>query len=131
MAARGSTIEDCGWCLVNAELRAREQPEFVMPDRSRREALMVADAAKLLFDIESRDGDAIIDRGVDRMWVIVKQRTEGGYIGVLDSHPDYGETVLLRQGTEVIFGPEHIIEISQPPLDYLEGKYGSTFFPSE
>ena len=49
---------------------------FEIPDLAERQSLSPGDAAKLLFDIETKENGAIIDRGVDRMWVIVKTRTE-------------------------------------------------------
>ena len=51
-----------------------------------------------------------MDRGVDRMWVVVKARTNGGYVGVLDNNPGPAENLRLREGDNVAFGPEHIAE---------------------
>ena len=69
-----------------------------------------------------------MDRGVDRMWVIVKARTESGYIGVLDSDPGAAENLRLREGDSVTFGPEHIADIATPPRHYVIQKYGASFF---
>jgi hypothetical protein len=83
---RHSKIETDGWELVSAEDRAAAAPEmFQIPSRSRRESLSPGDAMKLLFDIETRECGHVVDRGVDRMWVIVKAKTDEGYIGVLDT----------------------------------------------
>ena len=62
------------------------------------------------------------------MWVIVKARTERGYIGVLDSDPGTAENLRLREGDSITFGPEHIIDISTPPREYVIKKYGASFF---
>jgi hypothetical protein len=79
-----SKIARDGWELVSAEDRNAGHPEtFQIPSREKRESLAPGDGAKLLFDIETREHGRIVDRGVDRMWVIVKARTEHGYIGVL------------------------------------------------
>lgn len=43
------------------------------------------------------------------MWVIVKERTEVGYVGTLDNDPYC--TDQLRAGTEVHFEPRHVISI--------------------
>jgi hypothetical protein len=124
-----STIDENGWALVSAEERAAAAPDtFQIPPRVTRESLSPGDAAKLLFDIETRKGDHVIDRGVDRMWVIVKARTEGGYIGVLDNNPGIAENLRLREGDLVSFRPEHVANIGQPPREYLVEKYGASFF---
>jgi len=62
------------------------------------------------------------------MWVIVKARIEGGYIGVLDNDPGTAENLQLREGDVITFGPEHIAEISTPPREYVIEKYGASFF---
>jgi hypothetical protein len=93
-----TTIEESGWELVSAEERAAAAPStFQIPPRSARESLSPGDGAKLLFDIETREGGRIVDRGVDRMWVIVKARTEGGYMGVLDNDPGSAENLMLHE----------------------------------
>jgi hypothetical protein len=122
-----ATIEDDGWRLLDAELCAQEHLGFEPPERSRREALVPGDAAKLLFDIETREDGKVIDRGVDRMWVIVTERTKAGYVGLLDSDPGHAENLDLVTGTDVEFGPEHVIDIDRPPREYIEAKYGARF----
>lgn len=124
-----TTIEADGWALVSAEERAAAAPTtFVIPSRAMRESLSPGDAAKLLFDIETRDGGRVIDRGVDRMWVIVKAKRKVGYIGVLDNNPGAAENLTLREKDLVLFGPEHVADIGRPPRDYIVEKYGRSFF---
>ena len=84
--------------------------------------------AQLLFDIETKEGGRVVDRGVDRMWVIVRRRTGDVYSGVLDSDPGQAEGLSLRPGTEVNFRPEHVIAIERPPDGYVLEKYGQDFF---
>ncbi|KQN06446.1 hypothetical protein ASE78_15945 [Sphingomonas sp. Leaf25] len=49
---------------------------------------------------------------VERMWVVVRERIPGGYLGVLDNEPDsIGKTDEFWVGTELPFRPEHIINI--------------------
>ena len=118
-----------GWELISAEgLNASHPDTFQIPAREKRESLALGDAAKLLFDIETREEGRVVDRGVDRMWVIVKGRTEDGYIGVLDNDPGTAENLRLREGDNITFGPEHIAEIGTPPRDYVMKKYGASFF---
>ena len=62
------------------------------------------------------------------MWVIVKRRTGDLYVGVLDSDPGVAEGLTLRPGTEVLFGPEHVIGIDRPPDGYILEKFGPGFY---
>jgi len=124
-----SKLENDGWELISAEDRNASHPEtFQIPSREKRESLTQGDGAKLLFDIETREEGRVVDRGVDRMWVIVRARTNGGYIGVLDNNPGTAGNLRLREGDNVAFGPEHIAEIGTPPRDYIIKKYGASFF---
>jgi uncharacterized protein YegJ (DUF2314 family) len=123
-----TTIEKNGWTLDSAEERAADAPAtFLIPSREVRESLSPGDAAKLLFDIETREGARVIDRGVDRMWVIVKTKTDRGYIGVLDNDPGHAENLTLHEGDLVIFRPEHVADVGRPPRDYIVKKYGASF----
>ena len=118
-----------GWELISAEDRNAAHPEtFQIPAREKRESLAPGEGAKLLFDIETREGGHVVDRGVDRMWVIVKARTDAGYIGVLDNDPGTAENLRLREGDCITFGPEHIADIATPPREYVLKKYGPSFF---
>ena len=123
------TISKNGWSLVSAEERALAYPgTFRLPPLTERHSLSPGDAAKLLFDIETKENGHVIDRGVDRMWVIVKVKTENGYLGILDSDPGVAENLTLREGDQVEFGPEHVIDIGRPPRDYIVEKFGASFF---
>ena len=132
MSPTFATIEHDGWTLLSGEERQAQHPEtFSIPDRSERESLSPGDAVQLLFDIETREGGRVIDRGVDRLWVIVKTRTGNIYRGVLDSDPGWAEGLSLRPGSEVNFLPEHVIKIARPPDGYVLEKYGPRFFDAE
>ena len=126
---RTPTIEHDGWALVSAEERHEQYPEsFWIPPRSTRESLSPGDAAQLLFDIETRHAGAVFDRGVDRMWVIVKHRVGKSYVGVLDSDPGRADGLRLHRGDVVSFLPEHVIAIQTPPRNYVLETYGANFF---
>ena len=124
---RLARIDEDGWELESGEGRHARHPEtFWIPSREERETLRVGHAAKLLFRIESVGTDGTIDRGVERMWVIVARRTQGAYVGVLDSEPKGIESSSrLAPGIELLFLPEHIVDIDEPPLDYVLRKYGA------
>lgn len=129
MGHRFATIEKDGWTLESAESRHARNPEtFAIPGRAEREALAPGDGAQLIFDIETREAGQIIDRGSDRLWVIVKKKLDGRYLGVLDSDPGAAEGLTLRPGIEILFGPEHVIAIGRPPDGYVRKKFGDGFF---
>ncbi len=124
-----TTIAADGWTLLSAVERATSTPEhFVIPPESHRSALGVGDAAKLLFDIETRDNGQVIDRGVERMWVIVKSKTSDGFVGVLDNDPGAAGALNLVEGDLISFRAEHVTDIAKPPRDYIVSKYGAGFF---
>ena len=122
------TIDTDGWTLLSAEERHQTHPGFLLPPASERAAVGVGHAVQLLFDIETKDGGRVVDRGVDRMWVIVKARTPDGYVGVLDNDPGHAENLNLREGDLIVFGPEHVAAIDHPSREYIVGKYGDSFF---
>ena len=128
-APRFASIEKDGWALESGEERHARSPEsFEIPSRAERESLHPGDAVKLLFDIETREAGRTIDRGIDRMWVIVKRTTGNVYVGVLDSDPGAAEGLTLRPGMEILFGPEHVIGIERPPEGYVLEEFGPGFF---
>ena len=126
--AINATIEKDGWALLSAEDHQKAHPEFRLPSLSDRASVAVGQAVKLLFDIETRENGRIIDRGIDRMWVIVRRRLNGRYVGILDNDPGRAENLLLQSGDEIVFGPEHITEIDSPPRDYVLHRFGAGFF---
>jgi hypothetical protein len=96
------------WCLLDGEQRHQEAPEtFEIPELALRKILQPGDFAKLMFKI-SVEGDA----EVERMWVIIRERTSSGYIGMLDNTPGcIPENDRLWVGTEVPFEYRHIIAV--------------------
>ena len=125
------TLEKDGWTLLSAEERAAIAPDmFSLPSRSSRESMKAGEAAKLLFDIETRANGNVVDRGTERMWVIVKSKTADGYVGILDNDPGVADNLNLHEGDLVVFGPQHICGIDTPPREYIVEKYGSSFFKS-
>ena len=129
LSARFPKKDGHGWTLVSVEGRYADHPDtFEIPSQDERSSLLPGDGAKLLFDIETRENGRVIDRGVDRMWVIVRSRREGRYLGVLDSDPGTGDGLVLHAGDEIVFGPEHVAAIDRPPREYIVEKYGADFF---
>jgi hypothetical protein len=123
-----ATVEKDGWALVSAEEYQKAHPGLLLPSLAERASVAAGQAVKLLFDIETREGGQTLDRGIDRMWVIVRRRLQGRYLGILDSDPGRAENLLLQPGNEIRFGPEHITAIDSPPREYVLQKYGADFF---
>jgi len=120
-----ANIECDFWELRSAEKCHYINPEnFWIPDKGKRDGLNVGDAAKLIFDIESEDSDTgkIVVTG-ERIYVIVSEIVGNKYIGILDSQPasiEPDSEFYLVFGAEILFGAEHVIDISRPPEDYIQ-----------
>ena len=125
---RRANFDEHYWQLESGEARASAYPEtFLIPERAAREHLSRGQAAKLLFQIEG-DNDGKVERVVERMWVIVAECVGDGYIGILDQQPDslaQAPNVYLAEGAEIPFWPEHVIEIAQPPAEWVEHRFAS------
>lgn len=109
---RDPDLTSDGWCLDDGEAYHLAAPTtFWIPDRQQREGLEPGDYAKLIFQI-ALDGEDGRKSAFERMWVIVRERTADGYVGVLDNDPDAIEkNDLLWSGTALPFQPRHIINI--------------------
>jgi hypothetical protein len=127
----GDPMPEAGWVLLSAEARhARHPSTFTLPDATVREGLTPGMAAQLLFDIETRQGGKVVDRGVDRMWVIVLPPQAGQtsrYLGILDSDPGRADNLRLRKGDIIPFGPEHVCRVDRPPRDFLLEAHAALF----
>lgn len=108
---REPDIKIDGWCLDDGESRYAAAPEtFWIPDRRRRESLEPGDLAKLIFRISVDDGDENV--AVERMWVLVSERIDGGYLGMLDNEPGaIAENDEFWLGIELPFSARHVIDI--------------------
>src|SRR5215510_6255854 len=116
------------WQLESAEARHAAYPEeFSIPTRAERENLRRGQAAKLLFELEGEASGATVDRIVERIWVLVVERVGDRYIGVLDNQPlalEPAPNVYLVEGAEIPFGPEHVIDIAEPPPEWISERLG-------
>ena len=124
-------MPDGRWVPLSAEERHARQPStFTLPDAAVREGLTPGMAAQLLFDIETRQGGKVIDRGVDRMWVIALPPREGQtsrHLGILDSDPGRADKLRLRKGDIIPFRPEHVCRVDRPPRAFLLEAHGALF----
>jgi len=101
-----------GWCLEDGEEYHRAAPAtFQIPDLAVRRLLQPGDLAKLIFKIAVERDD---HGAVERMWVIIRERTPTGYIGMLDNRPDsIAENDEFWLGTELPLEYRHIIAIAK------------------
>ena len=121
---RLASIERDYWQLRSGEASHRANPDsFWIPALAERESLQRGQAVRLIFDIEGEDEDGTVQVQGERMWVIVSERRDGTYVGILDNAPallEVSDETYLRQGAEVPFLPEHVIDIDRPPAEYVE-----------
>jgi hypothetical protein len=57
------------------------------------------------------------------MWVYITEQVGALYVGKLDNQPggiDAADDVYLVRGAEVPFGPDHVIDIAEPPAEYIQ-----------
>ena len=110
--------------MRSGEASHRTNPDkFWLPPLEDRENLKRGQAAKLIFDQEGEDEDGNVTVIGERMWVIVSEAHEDYYIGILDNPPaliEPTECVYLCYGAEIPFRAEHVIDIDDPPSDYVE-----------
>lgn len=112
------------WELRSGEKSHEQNPDsFWIPPRAERENLRRGQGVRLIFDIEAVDEDGHVEIQGERMWVLVAERRGDVYIGILDNEPaslEPAEDVYLCRGAEIAFLPEHVIDIDEPPVEYVE-----------
>ena len=121
------TLERDFWTLRSGEASHRAHPDkFWIPPAEERRNLRRGRAARLIFDIEAEVDGKVAVTG-ERMWVIVAERVGDLYIGILDNKPasfEPSDNAYLCFGAEIPFGPEHVIDVGDPPADYVEWQLG-------
>jgi hypothetical protein len=110
---RAPSFEEDGWRLLDGEEHHRTAPKtFWIPDLELRKRLAVGDLAKLIFEITLNPER---ETAVERMWVIVRERIPGGYLGMLYNEPGaIAENDEFWFGTELPFEYRHIVDVSPP-----------------
>jgi hypothetical protein len=102
-----------GWSLDDGEeYHDRCPSSFSIPSKACRDALEPGGLVKLIFRIAVDNPDDPVS--VERMWVIVRERTANGYLGVLDNDPDaIAENDRLWHGIELPFAARHVIDFDE------------------
>jgi hypothetical protein len=111
---RLSTLEFDGWALVSGVALNEQYPDtFSIPTAEQRSSVIPTDFVKLNFAVAANavDNDGVSVVG-ERMWVKVVG-AYGPYLwGTLSNQPSFdGKGIGLEHGSEIIFLPEHIIDI--------------------
>jgi hypothetical protein len=125
---RLATFKRDFWQLRSGEESHRRDPDrFWIPPREDRENLRRGQSVKLIFDIEAEDETGKVQIQGERMWVTVAERIGDLFIGILENQPgclEPTESTYLCMGAEVPFAAEHVIDIANPPADYLAWQFG-------
>ena len=121
---RLASLGDDGWELRSAEAAHHANPTtFWIPPEDERRNLLRGQAVKLIFDQEGVEDDGSRSVQGERMYVIVSHKVGDLYMGMLTSKPmllEPADSVYLCAAAEVLFGPEHVIDIEQPPDDFVQ-----------
>jgi hypothetical protein len=106
---RFADLERDGWALDDGEARqARSPATFTIPPVEIRSNLLPGDLAQLIFVLAVEGED---EPETERMWVLVRQRVEDGYLGLLDNEPaSISENDDFWVGSEIPFEVRHIID---------------------
>lgn len=112
------SLEFDGWELRSGVASSENHPEtFRIPSVEERSSIGVGDIVKLHFAVAAEQEDDPDETVVlnERMWVIVKGTAAPYLWGVLDNVPSWSEEgddeFDLKLGSEVVFLPEHILDI--------------------
>jgi uncharacterized protein YegJ (DUF2314 family) len=120
---RQASIKTDYWELRSAEAsHAKYGEQFWVSPLNQRQNLQRGQAVRLVFDIEVRNEGKLAIVG-ERMWVIVKEKTDDTYIGILDNQPtcsNFEDNVYLCLGAEIPFKAEHVIDIATPPQEHSD-----------
>ncbi len=119
---RLASLDSDGWELKSGEAANSANPAtFYIPTLEERTTLRRGMAVKLIFDQEGVEEDGTVTVQGERMYVLVSHPSGEGYMGLLTSKPQFLEPsdVYLCAAAEVYFGPEHVIDIDQPPEDFV------------
>lgn len=109
------SLEADGWELESAVARHEKHHEtFEIPAPEERESLRVGMGVKLLFWLAGEDEMGSYVQ-CEKMWVVVDEVGDEGYVGVLDNDPLTSDA--LESGDFVRFGTEHVASIWVPKED--------------
>lgn len=94
------------WRLESGEVQADKYGTFQIPSFEARTSLRKGMYVKAIFSFD--DGQR------ERMWIEVLNNNTDGYVGTLLSTPATVDERILAQGAQILFGPQHVIDIDDP-----------------
>ena len=119
------TLEDCisGTDAMMPGTPTLQRSPAAIPYAADLQTLQRGDGAKLIFQIAPTPEEMASGQQyrIQQMWVAVAERYDGFYIGILNSHfPDKyaNRDFYLRNGAEIPFLPQHIVDINHPPSGF-------------
>ena len=96
--------EHVSYILEDGEQQHEEFPDtFWIPPAEQRKASK-DQLVKLMFQITANG-----ETQTEHIWVVIKKKTDEGYLGVLDNDPYCTDE--MKAGVEVRFQPRHVIQI--------------------
>ncbi len=102
------SIDD--WCLISAEATNAKDENFDIPDLTDRESLKPGDMVKLVFHYIEADPRQPVSS--DSMWVLIREKTQSGYLGMLTDFPMFEPAnPEFVDGMEVPFLAQHVFII--------------------
>jgi uncharacterized protein YegJ (DUF2314 family) len=94
------------YTLIDGVERNSENPDtFYIPNEKDKETVQFGTLVKLGFETNECE-----ECGGERMWVVVTQKTEGGFVGTLRNQPVFMD---LNFGDVVHFQSKNIIDITE------------------
>lgn len=98
------------YTLIDGVERNDDNPDtFYIPSVKDKETVNFGTLVKLGFETDDCE-----ECGGERMWVVVTQKTEGGFVGTLNNHPVFLD---LKFGDVVHFESKNIIDIVEEEDD--------------
>lgn len=105
-----ANIKNDSWELEDGEAKNNENPtSFFIPSIDSRKNLLPDDKAKIIMRIRTINDKDVEEDNVEGMWVIVREKTEDYFVGVLDTSPDCTDEI--KMGMEVVFEPRHVVQV--------------------
>lgn len=102
------THETDGYYLEDAVWMSQYQSDVHTPPDEVRSNLAVGSYAKLLFRFAPEHAERN-DNETERMWVLVTEANEEGYVGTLANDPHHGDVVAY--GATINFHPLHVMAV--------------------
>ena len=113
------SIEKDGYHLLNGMQIHTDNPStFLIPSDEQKDKLKSGNLVKLIFEIRTVNAKKKKELHGERMWVIILDRDEEQFLGILDNQPYCTDSI--KPGLMVYFGSQHIVDIYNGNVDLSE-----------